>query len=97
MYIAGYFAKFSYKKQRISLQNLVKRKVKANMCKHPEGIQSVKLVRGMTFSFQATCALFHLPLDCFLLCGLNVEMHMVHLSMSSCILIVIPPMAIFVF
>ena len=49
----------------------------------------------MTFSFQPTCALFHLPLDCFFLCGLQVVMNLVHLSTSSCS--IVPPMAIFVF
>ena len=40
-------------------------------------------------------ALFHLPLDCFFFCGLQVVMNLVHLSTSSCS--IVPPMAIFVF
>ena len=50
---------------------------------------------GMMFSFQPTSALFHLPLDCFFFCGLQVVMNLVHLSTSSCS--IVPPMAIFVF
>ena len=40
--------------------------------RHPEcQVGQTLLVLGMTFSFQPTCALFLLPLDCFFLCGLQ--------------------------